>query len=566
MYTEYKVEWLMDPDVPRIERLFDWVRREELLAPEAVLPTATATTGDGDGDGGDDGESDGVDSDDGERPDRRPLPPDVGGDDEESDPLTGASSASLVWDAGSQRAKISISRTIVGLAEESPWLVMALEEFCNWRLYLLQCLVPREASVSKDDWEQLGRDLYAIDRDKLDALNKADSGKSPEEHEREQTEMLLQRVDSAWRRRRARREKDTSLLKGQLRGLRLQRRRREGRVPSEPSQMAAESMEDEQIQSDLQLDDGERDAQIVADSERIADAADAGERWWVEFSSPPARMHAQGNLLSGSREVGGNRNAAQTAYLAWIRSTMTTKEAELRVRTRVSGGRQRVEYDDEWMTGVWGSPYSTFWPAGKRATSTTVNLEHVVCSEWLRGGEIVKEVGYPRQDATICCLANQSENSARNDKPLGFGGESDANNQRLYTPPDSNPAKLCLLAKASVHGVLSYPFVQQETKSAGSKLFSGAFGVAEYARRLSGITQYSLSAPSSWERRVTLVNAARHKWHNPLVLRPTLLRNPQFSGLLDMRLRGGRSESGELDCGLALLVDSQLRGLADGPV
>lgn len=122
------------------------------------------------------------------------------------------------------------------------------------------------------------------------------------------------------------------------------------------------------------------------------------------------------------------------------------------------------------------------------------------------------------------------------------------------------------MAKATAHGLLSYPFVQQETKSAGSKLFAGSFGVAEYWRRLSGLTRYTLSAPTMWERRVALVNAARHKWHNPLVLRPTLLRNPRFAGMLDMRLRGGRVPSGELDCGLALLVDTQLRGLVDGPV
>jgi hypothetical protein len=440
---------------------------------------------------------------------------------------------------------------------------------------LLQALVPREASVSREDWERLGRDLYAIDRDKLDSLNPVDSGKTPEEHEREQREMILQRVDVAWRRRRVRRERDTSLLKGQLRGLRLLQLRRGsggggggGGVGADAaSQLGPESMVDEQIRSDLELDDGEQDAQVVADSERIANAAEVDERWWIEFASPPARMHAQGNLLSGSREVGGNRNAAQTAYLTWIRKTMTEKEAELRVRTRVVNGRQRVEYSDEWMNGVWGSPYSTFWPAGKRATSTSVNLEHVVCSEWLRGGEIVKETGYPRQDATICCLANQSENSARNDKPVSvFGLDSDTNNQRLYTPPDSNTSKRGLLAKATAHGLLSYPFVQQETKSAGSKLFAGAFGVAEYSRRISGLTRYTLSAPTTWERRLTFVNAVRHKWHNPLVLRPTLLRNPRFAAMLDMRLRGGRVPSGELDCGLTLLVDSQLRGLADGPV
>ena len=46
----------------------------------------------------------------------------------------------------------------------------------------------------------------------------------------------------------------------------------------------------------------------------------------------------------------------------------------------------------------------------------------------------------------------------------------------------------------------------------------------------------------------------------------TLLRQPRYADVLSMRLRGGRVESGELDCGLALLVDHVLRSLYDGPV
>ena len=34
---EYRVEWLMDPEVPKLPRLFDWVSRSQLLAPGAVL-------------------------------------------------------------------------------------------------------------------------------------------------------------------------------------------------------------------------------------------------------------------------------------------------------------------------------------------------------------------------------------------------------------------------------------------------------------------------------------------------------------------------------------------------
>ena len=55
----------------------------------------------------------------------------------------------------------------------------------------------------------------------------------------------------------------------------------------------------------------------------------------------------------------------------------------------------------EWLDEAWGSPYSTYWPPGAQATTTSVNLEHIVCSEWLRNGEIVRETGYARQDATI---------------------------------------------------------------------------------------------------------------------------------------------------------------------
>ena len=164
-------------------------------------------------------------------------------------------------------------------------------------------------------------------------------------------------------------------------------------------------------------------------------------------------------------------------------------------------------------------------------------------------------------------LVNQSENSARRDRPLSvFGVEADQNNRKLYTPPECNQKKRGLLAKATAAGLLTYPLVQQETGAAGSKVFAGNFGVSEYARREAGLRSYALLEPTAWERRVALVNAVRHRWHNPLVLRPTLLRQPRYADVLSMRLRGGRVESGELDCGLALLVDYVLRSLYDGPV
>ena len=128
-------------------------------------------------------------------------------------------------------------------------------------------------------------------------------------------------------------------------------------------------------------------------------------------------MHTQERLLSGSKDAGGNRDQAQKRYLGWLRETHTGKEAALRSRTRTVNGRQVVDYAREWLDEAWGSPYSSYWPPGTQATTTTVNLEHIVCGEWLEGQYVVLECGYAKQDASLCVLVNQSENSARRDRP-----------------------------------------------------------------------------------------------------------------------------------------------------
>ena len=149
------------------------------------------------------------------------------------------------------------------------------------------------------------------------------------------------------------------------------------------------------------------------------------------------------------------------------------------VFSRRRGGDERharflgVEEAREWLDEAWGSPYSTYWPPGAQATTTSVNLEHIVCSEWLEGQYVVLECGYAKQDASLCVLVNQSENSARRDRPLSvFGVEADQNNRKLYTPPECNQKKRGLLAKATAAGLLTYPLVQQETGAAGSKVFA----------------------------------------------------------------------------------------------
>lgn len=134
-----------------------------------------------------------------------------------------------------------------------------------------------------------------------------------------------------------------------------------------------------------------------------------------------------------------------------------------------------------WLDGDFGSPYTPHLLATREArdrTSASVNLEHIVTSEWLRTTEsVLKEAGLPRQDIAVCTLANASENSARGEKPLScFGTDADLTNSKLYHPDETrSKAKRTRLAKATCHGVLSITFVQQDTKSLGSKAITGHF-------------------------------------------------------------------------------------------
>ena len=97
----------------------------------------------------------------------------------------------------------------------------------------------------------------------------------------------------------------------------------------------------------------------------------------------------------------------------------------------------------------------------------------------------------------------------------------------------------------------------------------GNFGVPEYSRRLQRLRQYALARCSDVCRRIALVQSVYHKWCNPLVFRPSMLRQPRYAALLGMRLRGGRNpdDPTRLECGLAILVDRELQArVGDPPV
>ena len=498
-HTEYKVRWLTtESGVP--DRLAsEWLRRRQVVNPERALGARDAGA---EADADSSSDEDGSSSDDDDPPPGGPggADPDGGGD--------GATLKVMVWDAGAARAKVSLAGAIGTLEAEPAYLLDALNEWCSWRLYVLECLAPRASNVTDADVEQLCRDLYDIDRERLDAL--IDEGVDQAEHEEQQRELLKQQVLRGWRRRRRRRQRDTRTLRAQLLALKSIRARRaaEADGETEPSQLAPETqLGGSQAPADA-------DERVQADARRIVDAERAGpaRRWWQEFSEPPVRMHAQANLLTGEKLSGGSRNKRQRLFLGWLRELHTSKEAEFR--------RGNGTYAREWNQGDWGSPYSGFWPQGALATSASVNLEHIVCSEWLRNGEVVRENGYSRQDVTVTTLANQTENSARNDKPLAvFGPTTDEANARLYVPPESSRPKKTRLALATCHGVLTYCLVQQETKATGSKKFAGNFGIPEYARRLAGLRRYALAEPSLIARRVArLVRCPDAKGAKPFPL------------------------------------------------
>ena len=141
-------------------------------------------------------------------------------------------------------------------------------------------------------------------------------------------------------------------------------------------------------------------------------------------------------------------------------------------------------------------------------------------------------------------------------------------NTKLYHPDETrSKAKRTRLAKATA--TVCWPSLcAAGTKSLGSKAIAGHFGIPEYARRLAGLRRDATAQSSGIARRVALINSHYHRWHDPLVLRPSLLRQPRYAWMLGMRLRGGhdKDDAATLDCGLALLIDHVLRSsVADAP-
>lgn len=423
---------------------------------------------------------------------------------------------------------------------------------------MLQCTAPLEKSVTDSDLETLGRDLYEIDREQLDPLKEEKT--KQEDHEKEQIDIILQKVTKRWSHRRRQRERETRKLRGQILALDAIKANSAESVVTHP----AESQVDEDTRDTLGFTIQEDDTFVQEIKKKIMEDRRKKLKWWKNFASPPARMQVQTNLLSGTREAGGSRDAKQRRFLAWLRGVHSKEENK--ERNYMSTGK--FAYTDSWTNGDWGSPYSSNWP--RRSTAGNITLEHIVCSEWLRTSEArVLEAGLPRQDVTITTLCNASENSSRSDKPLSvFGIQKDKKNTRLYTPPEITMHKKTRLAVATCHGVLCYPFVSEQSKQMGSSSISGSFGVAMYSQRVEGLKKAAVNTSSDFARRVALVTSARHRWHNPLVLRPTLLKQPRYIQLLQMRLRGGKStvDTTQLECGLALLVDDMLRtSVEDAP-
>ena len=68
----------------------------------------------------------------------------------ELEPPRAAAPSAMVWDAGNQRARLSLQKAIANVPERTDYLLPALREWCVWRLYALQCRAPTEASVLRE--------------------------------------------------------------------------------------------------------------------------------------------------------------------------------------------------------------------------------------------------------------------------------------------------------------------------------------------------------------------------------------------------------------------------------
>ena len=458
--------------------------------------------------------------------DEPPLAPGAGASQlttqQEDEPLP-PTPPSLVWDAGTGRARLSVAKAVRNLVDvDSLEVLRGLEEWVSWRLYLLHCAVVPDALQKNDElMQRLAGDLYEIRRDFFVSLFEERSKRQQGEvvtyaaFRSERLRLLRQRFTKRWRKAQLRLARDKPTLEAQQLALKYIR-----------EHIISDARD---YDTDRPLDGAQQtNATLVMWAKRGA--------WWQTLARPRARPAIITDFLSNE-----GRGKRTNGVLAWWRARHTE-----------SGEVERTD-------GVFGSYLSGDWPLDP--TPTLCPPDHVTPQQWQLPSELLMENAQSRQNISTVLLALRADNSERGAKALDCFGEPSADfaraNRRAYTPAASmNTAKRQMAARSVLHGHLSYALLSDTTSTAGEKTFRSSSGIGFYRPVVDNIIAMASATtkPSDLEVRTNLVFAAEYGTCNPLALDNKLLvKEQRFAELFRRRI--GTGKEGE---GLATIVDRAL--------
>jgi len=462
--------------------------------------------------------------------DEPPLAPGAGASQlttqQEDEPLP-PTPPSLVWDAGTGRARLSVAKAVRNLVDvDSLEVLRGLEEWVSWRLYLLHCaVVPDALQQNEKLMQRLAGDLYEIRRDFFVSLFQERSKRQQRQQgeevvtyvafRSERLRLLRQRFTKRWRKAQLRLARDKPTLEAQQLALDYIREH----ITSDARDYG----------TDRPLDGAQQtNATLVVWAKRGA--------WWQTLARPRARPAIITDFLSNE-----GRGKRTNGVLAWWRARHTE-----------SGEVERTD-------GVFGSYLSGDWPLDP--TPTLCPPDHVTPQQWQLPSELLMENAQSRQNISTVLLALRADNSERGAKALDCFGEPSADfaraNRRVYTPAASmNTAKRQMAARSVLHGHLSYALLSDTTSTAGEKTFRSSSGIGFYRPVVDNIIAMASATtkPSDLEVRTNLVFAAEYGTCNPLALDNKLLvKEKRFAELFRRRI--GTGKEGE---GLATIVDRAL--------
>jgi hypothetical protein len=269
----------------------------------------------------------------------------------------------LVFDASSGRPKLSLRQAFNTLQTVERWAIDAVFEFTVNRLYALDARVPptpgQPGAPTESELEQLGRDLFSIDRTALvgafrreriqlerdraladedgeDADFEADEESALEQWTADREREFREAAVDLWEATRREQAADRAALSAQLAAIRL-------------IQAATEDGSDQSAVLARALSDGVSAEAIAYLEPWAADPTDSA--WVRHFRRPGLKLPKIRDFLSP------NRSAIAKGYLQLLRDVHSE-----------STKRER-------QTGVYGSIYGSRWP--ERPTATTTPPDHV---------------------------------------------------------------------------------------------------------------------------------------------------------------------------------------------